>query len=141
METRTDYETWLNATLSPAQRMTPGHLSRSADLEPDGLANGTEFAFGGDPLQPGDPPHLIAIPSDATGPQPVRYRRRPATLSPGLTYHLDSATSPAGPWTPATVSPVATEPDLDGIHEQVDVLVTPPAGAGAWFVRIRVEGV
>lgn len=143
LETRTDYENWLNTTLSVAQRMTPGHLSRAADLEPDGLANGTEFAFGGDPLQPGDPPHLLAVTSSTAGPQPVRYRRRLAALSPGLSYHLDSATSPAGPWTPAPVSPVATEPDLDGVHEHVDVLVSPPAGvgAGAWYVRIRVEGV
>ena len=140
-ETRTDYENWLNTSLSAAQRMTPGHLSRAADLEPDGLANGTEFAFGGDPLQAGDPPHLLAIPSGAAGPQPVRHRRRLAAISPQLSYNLDSATSPAGPWTPATVSPVATEPELDGIHEQVDVLVTPPPGGGAWYVRIRVEGV
>ena len=142
-ETRTDYENWLNATLSVAERLTPGRLARDADLESDGRSNGTEFAFGGDPLQPGDPPHLLAMTTGTDGPQPVRYRRRPAALSPGLAYHLDTAGSPAGPWSPAIVSPVTTEPDPDGIHEQVDVLVTPPAGIGpgAWYVRIRVEGV
>ena len=48
LETRTEYENWLNTTLSVAQRMTPGHLSRAADLEPDGRHNGTEIACGGD---------------------------------------------------------------------------------------------
>ncbi|MFO1530794.1 MAG: hypothetical protein U1F77_13940 [Kiritimatiellia bacterium] len=80
-------------------------------------------------------------PSAATGhptralPPPPRHVE-PRALLPSRQRHVL-----AGPWTPATVSPVATEPDVDGIHEQVDVLVTPPAGAGAWFVRIRVEGV
>ena len=126
---------------------------RSADPDHDGIVNILEYAFASDPNVPDESPLLSAI--IVSNHFQLRFKRN--TLATDLTYAVQTAAAPAGPWNNRAAFSAGTgwtmdnawgvlaesEPSGSGLDEWVLVSISQnePAtdGAGS-FVRVLVTG-
>ena len=137
------YADWRESFLA-SESLRIAEESPSADPDGDGFSNLWEYATGHDPLRADDRPatrQLLSIGTDADpgAPDPLDLRfQKPAGRS-DLTYRLEWAEHPAGPWEnlPASVpAPMVTE--LPASREEVRYTVAPAAFSSAPAVFFRL---
>lgn len=106
-----------------------------ADPDGDGMANLLEFALGANPRvgEAGMAPMLQLSPT--TGKMRVVYRRQRDRALSALTYSVERADSPAGPWAPLSG---ATEVGVT-LLGTVETVTAEFAASGNVFVRIRAS--
>lgn len=114
---------------------SPGNTGLGSDLndpDGDGIVNLLEYATNTNPLVATPTPgHMVK-----TGNILVFTYTRPAAALQELTYGVETADSPAGPW--ATVDPSATEIEIDnGLLQQMRTTLNVDSLARK-FLRLRV---
>jgi hypothetical protein len=110
-----------------------GNGANHFDFDRDGLTNAVEFAFGLNPMQPGNFTGLPALRIDAQGRLTIEFLRRKAATWPGIGYLIE--TGPALDLTPLELSLVSVQP-VDAVWERVTV--TDPATGARRFGRVRI---
>jgi hypothetical protein len=120
-----------------------GDAHPTADPDADGLPNLTEYALGGDPLSPAS--HILPSSLALTDSLGLSFRRSPARTD--LTLTVESATSPAGPWSPIAAStagnpftpltPVTSITESGPAHDPL-VVVSLPANPSRLFLRLAI---
>jgi hypothetical protein len=143
------WESWSETAFTAAERSNPLLSGSAADLDRDGIPNLMEFAFGLPPKLPG---RTSFDPGSATPGMPlsqvvrvggaprleISFLRRPADIAPGLTYVVEFADSPAGPWNAAETQTEETSL-LNPNWKYVKATESPGSPAGRKFSRVRVE--
>ncbi|MFZ4682495.1 MAG: PQQ-dependent sugar dehydrogenase [Terrimicrobiaceae bacterium] len=125
-------EAWKLARFSTEQLDNPAASGDLQDPDGDGLVNLLEYAFQQNPLTPAA---AGPVAGTAAGRATVQFVR--VVGATDLTYTAEAADSPAGPWSAAGLTLIATEPS--GAFERVtyrDDAV--PAGTAPRFLRVRV---
>ncbi|KAF0094829.1 MAG: Pectinesterase [Puniceicoccaceae bacterium 5H] len=121
-----------------SQSGDPNVSGMGQDPDGDGLSNLLEFAYGLDPLASDMGGRGLSGEADQLADEVVfSYHRRKDRL--GITYTVQQATNPRGPWT--TVTPeesTQTVTDVDENRERVDVHVAAPSSGQRLFMRLRV---
>jgi glucose/arabinose dehydrogenase len=126
---------WKLARFSPAQQGNPAVSGDLVDPDGDGLGNLLEYAFFQNPLAAGA---AGPVAGTSGGRATVQFVRVPGATD--LVYTVEAADSPAGPWSAAGMTLVATE--SLGAFERVtyrDDAV--PAGTTPRFLRVQVTRV
>ncbi|MCB1133986.1 MAG: hypothetical protein KDN05_22900, partial [Verrucomicrobiae bacterium] len=125
------YRKWLDQWL-------PGltHLHDPAfDLEPDGISNFGEFAFGGNPLAW----DVISTPltAHADGSFTISFAAR---RDGGAAYEVEMSVT-LGDWTPAEpfITSVTREPIAGTDYETVTITCQPPEAEPAMYFRVRAD--
>lgn len=102
-----------------------------ADLDTDGLVALLEYALGTSDLV--SSPQSGRLTRNALGQLDFTFPR--ALLADDVALTIEAALTPAGPWLPATGTLLTSTPN--GTVAIESWRITPPAGAGAFFVRLR----
>jgi hypothetical protein len=109
----------------------------SADLEPDGMDNWTEYFLGGDPTIADSAIILPMVGIEGSWLEYV-YRRRSDYEARGLTYAVEATTNLVSEsWSTNSVSDVgfgSIEPEIDSVTNRVSTEELPEQ-----FIRLRVE--
>ncbi|MFA6960771.1 MAG: autotransporter-associated beta strand repeat-containing protein [Opitutaceae bacterium] len=95
----TPWQTWKSAHFT-TETNTPGIAEDTADPDADGLVNLLEYALGGNPLSPLDPP--LSISSLDAGKLTLTFIR--TLTNTDITLTVQAAETPSGPWTELATS-------------------------------------
>jgi autotransporter-associated beta strand protein len=140
------YDTWAS---SPPYNLSGPNAAFDFDNDNDGLANGLEWIFGGDPTQNDNPSILPVVTGSATSGLTLVFNRATASLPPASTLVVDFDGDLDATWAKSvTVGAANSGPDANGVTVAVDsptagkVTVVIPASnavAGKLFARFRAS--
>jgi hypothetical protein len=109
----------------------------SADLEPDGIDNWTEYVFGGNPTNH-DAAAVLPVSGIAGGWLDYIYRRRSDYLARGLDYTVEATTNlVSGTWSTNGITDAgfgSVDIEIDSVTNRVSTETLPQQ-----FLRLRVE--
>ena len=109
----------------------------SADIEPDGVDNASEYLFGGDPTTD-DASVILPVAGIEGGWMNYSYRRRSDYLARGLSYTVEATTNlVSGTWSEDGVLDAGSgsiNAEIDSVTNRVSTQTLPEQ-----FIRLRVE--